>query len=94
MILQEDLISSPFNKRLSVRVHNIVNGFISKKVQDIVNCYSLLTYCSDLHHAFSESERAWTRNKSFDYAERRSECMCKAKHNKRFWQEFNAVAPG
>jgi len=37
------VLSRPERKRLLVRVHNIVNHFISKKAQDIVNCISLLT---------------------------------------------------
>src|SRR5574341_2633133 len=81
-------------KFVIVRVHDIVNGFISKKAQDIVNGCSLLTYLAGLPHAFTESERAWMRNKSIDCAEKRSECICRARHNKRFWQEFSVVAPG
>jgi hypothetical protein len=79
---------------VDVRVHNIVNNLISKKAQDIVNCCSLLTDLYVLNHAFSESERAWTRNKSIDCAERRSECICEAVHQERFWQKFIGVAPG
>jgi len=36
------------DKLLAVRVHNIVNDFISKKAQDIVNCLSILTCFSRL----------------------------------------------
>ena len=79
---------------LRVRVHNIVNSFISKKAQDIVNGIGLLTDLTCRHHAFCESERAWMRNKNFDCAGRRSECTCRVSHNKRFWQEFSAVVSG
>ena len=81
-------------KYIGVRYQDIVNCFLSKKYQDIVNCFQVLAGKSKLSQAFSQQEEAWTTNRNFAGAGRRSAGNCKVFNTSAFFNWLTGVELG
>ena len=80
---------------LIVRFHNIVNCFISKKFQDIVNCLSVSDCKRKLIHTVSQQERAiWTINRNFNDGDGQYACVYRAFHTRSFSKRFSGAELG